>query len=97
MAYKNLGEIGSDYDEADDVPVTNLSSCPTQVNFECGTSSYTCPIGDYDQCKMPMEKCKCQECQDCLDVICLNKKLGCKISDGKPEKLCSMVSKWELC
>ena len=92
LAYKNLGKSGSDYD---DVPM--ISTCQTQVSFECGTSSYTCPKGYPDPCKMPMEKCKCKECQECLDVNCLKKKFGCKLSTGKPGKLCSMVAFWEVC
>ena len=62
-------------------------------------SYYKCPKKDFVQCQRNLEECKCKGCHDCLLASCLKKKLGCKISasEGKPQKLCSVVATNESC
>ena len=104
MAYENLGQGRVEYPSVDYQAPATYAPCPTSFGFKCATSEYTC-YREYNkrisklQCKRPLKECNCKEsgCRDCLDVDCLKKKIGCKISKGKPGKLCSLVGMWSIC
>ena len=103
-----IGEIGSDYANDDALVPPELPLDETvSYGVKCTKSDYYCgPKGDFSRCQRPLAECKCkgepskennyQGCYSCLLVSCLKEKLGCKLGNGKPGKLCSVVGYNEM-
>ena len=87
-----LGKSGLDYADKEDSTTKDLVPPASLYTFNCTTSFYTCPKGNFHQCRWRENKCGCKECQACMDVGCMKKRLGCQLYEGEPGKLCSMAS-----